>query len=252
MVRAASYNTAGPWSASPSLFQRVVITSDAVIALSGDGGVRTDTLTSTLGATFTWTSRGHRRVDGSLVDYRLAVGRAPAAPLSGLTLPHAFSAETVDGSLALRFPAEAAACTDPSHSALQSMHDVWIPLPDTLRVGQEWSDTVRTLSCRERVMLRGVSVRRFRVVRGDVENGNRLVVLIDRIARTRLTGDGDQFGEPVTLAGEGSGALRYVFDPLLGQFVRAEGTASLSMSFSSARRKQRVQQDARIAVRWTP
>jgi len=251
-TRPTAPNTAGPWYASPPLLQRVTITTEAVVAFTGDGGARTDTLATTLGASFTWGSRAHRRVDGLLADYRLALGGAPATPLAGLTLPHAFNAERLEGALAFRLPAEAAACTDPSHSVLQGMHDAWIPLPDTLIVGREWTDTVRTLSCRERVLLRGTSVRRFRVVRGEIEDGSRVVVLIDRIARTRVAGEGEQFGEPVSLSGDGSGTLRYVFDPVAGHLLRAEGTSSLAVNFSSARRKQRVQQEARMTIKWLP
>jgi hypothetical protein len=251
-AHATAPNTTGPWVTTVPLMQRVTVASDAVVSISGDGGARVDTMTTALSASFTWASRAHRRVDGTLSEYRLGVGSAAPTPLPGLTLPHPFNAEGVDGALTLRYPAEANACTDPAHSVLQTMHDAWIPLPDTLVVGREWSDTVHTLSCRERVLLRGTSVRRFRVVRGEVTDGSKLVVLIDRIARSRLTGNGEQFGEPVSLMGDGTSTLRYVFDVATGRVMRAEGTSALAVNFTSARRKQRVQQDARITIAWLP
>ena len=186
------------------------------------------------------------------MDYRLARGAESPAPLAGVTLPRAFTAEQSGPALALRVPGENVACTDPSQSVLQSMHDAWLPLPDTLIIGREWTDTVKTLTCRDGLTLHGSAVRHFRVVRGEIAEGNRLVVLIDRIARNSVTGEGEQFGERVALRGDGSGTLRYVLDPLAGRLLRAEGSASLVLSFKSSRRNQQVRQETRTTISWLP
>lgn len=252
---AVRLNTTGPWrlGARP-LSQKVAITTQAVVVIRGDTVVRTDTLQATLGASYTWTAAQGRKVDGTLTDYRVSVGAATPAVPAGLSLGRAFSAESgvPKGELVFRLPSEASACTDPMLSVLQGMHEAWIPLPDTLVVGREWSDTVHTLSCRDRIPLRGTNVRRFRVVRGDVVDGSRVVVTIDRVSRGRLAGEGDQFGEHVSLAGESSGTLRYVLDPVTGSLVRATGTASLAMTLTSSRRKQQVRQESQLTLAWAP
>ncbi len=246
-------NFTGPWVLATSLAsQQVTITTRAVVTIADDTSTRMDTLRATLGASFVWASRAHERVDGILVDYRIAVGgAAPDAP-AGLQLPRPFSARSQpsSGSLAFTLPAENTACTDPTLSALQGMHDAWLLLPDTLVVGREWTDTVQTLSCRDRIPLRGTSVRRFRVRRAETQDGSRVVVMIERTSKGRIGGVGEQFGEPVSLAGESSGTLSYAVDPLLGRAVQASGSSLLSLSLTSRRKNQTVRQESSLIVTW--
>lgn len=247
-------NTAGPWALAAAPSQKVAIDTRAVVTIASDTMTRVDTVQATLGASFVWASAAHRRVDGLLADYRVSVGGAvPAAP-AGLQANRAFSAVRTGAGAGLSFtlPAESSACTDPTLSALQGMHDAWIPLPDTLVIGREWTDTVHTLSCRDRIPLRGVVVRRFRVQRAEVETGMRVVVMIDRTSRGRISGAGSQFGEPVALEGESSGTFRYVIDPTLGRPVRASGTSSLKLSLKSKLRNQVVRQESALTLTFLP
>src|SRR5512133_1295685 len=222
----AALNTAGPWVFAVAPSQKVTIDTRAVVTITGDTLTRVDTVQATLGASFVWASVAHRRVDGLLADYRVSVGGAPPAAPVGLQVKKPSSATRTSAGVGLSFtlPAESSACTDPALSALQGMYDAWIPLPDTLVIGREWADTVHTLSCRDRIPLRGIVVRRFRVQRAEVEAGTRVVVTIERTSRGRISGAGDQFGEPVSLDGESTGTLRYIIDPALGRPVRASGT----------------------------
>lgn len=247
-------NTAGPWPLAVAASQKVTIDTRAVVTIASDTVTRVDTLQATLGASFVWASAARRRVDGLLTDYRVRVGEASPTTPAGLQMNKPFSAVRTSSSAGLLFtlPAESSACTDPTLSALQGMYDAWIPLPDTLVIGREWSDTVQTLSCRDRIPLRGVLVRRFRVQRAEVEAGTRVVVTIDRTSRGRISGAGDQFGEPVSLDGESSGTLRYVVDPTLGRPVRASGTSSLKLSLKSRRRNQAVRQESAVTLTFAP
>jgi hypothetical protein len=250
----SAFNTAGPWTFAAAPSQKVTIDTRAVVTIAGDTMTRVDTVESTLGASFVWTSAAHRRVDGLLADYRVSIGGAPPAAPAGLQVNKPFSAARTSTGAGLSFtlPAESSACTDPALSALQGMHEAWIPLPDTLVIGREWADTVLTLSCRDRIPLRGVVVRRFRVQRAEVEGGARVVVVIDRTSRGRVSGAGDQFGEPVSLEGESSGTLRYIVDPALGRPVRASGTSSLTLSLKSRLRNQAVRQESALTLTSTP
>ncbi|HEY5492827.1 MAG TPA: hypothetical protein VIK25_16660 [Gemmatimonadaceae bacterium] len=252
-------NTAGPWRVAASYTpQGVTIATRAVVVITGDPSTRTDTLGATLDATYSWApgggrGAGRRRVTGSLTGYRMAVGGAAPAVPAGLKLARPFTAEALpaDGTMAFQLPAESSACTDPALSVLQGMHEAWIPLPETLTIGQEWSDTTRTLSCRDRLAVRGVNVRQFRVQRADVENSG-VVVTIDRRAKGRMTADGEQFGEAVSLGGESNGTMRYVLDVASGRLLRASGTSWLDFSFKSRRRNQRVQQSSELTLTWKP
>lgn len=248
------FNTAGPWALAAAPSQKVTIDTRAVVTIASDTITRVDTVQATLGASFVWASTARRRVDGLLADYRVSVGGAPPTAPAGLQVNKPFSAARTDAHVGLSFtlPAESAACTDPALSALQGLHEAWISLPDTLAIGREWADTVHTLSCRDRIPLRGVVVRRFRVQRAEVESGVRVVVMIDRTSRGRISGAGVQFGEPVSLEGESSGTLRYVVDPALGRPVRASGTSLLTLSLKSKLRNQAVRQESALTLTFVP
>ncbi len=248
-------NIAGPWVlGTTSALQRVTISTRAVVSITDAASAHTDTLQAALAARYVWSSRAHRRLDGTLEDYRVGVGGAPTVVPAGLQLVRAFTAEASaqGGPLSFRVPIESTACTEPTLSALQGLHDAWIPVPDTLAVGREWTDTVQTLSCRDRIPLHGTAVRRFRVVRATTEDSARVVVLIDRISRGRMAGDGEQFGERVSLTGETSGTMRYMVDPATGRLLRAAGTASLALSLKSSRRNQQVKQESAVTISWPP
>ncbi|MHB0964496.1 MAG: hypothetical protein ACYC5V_14950 [Gemmatimonadaceae bacterium] len=250
----SALNTAGPWTLAVAPSQKVTINTRAVVTITSDTITRVDTVQATLGASFVWASAAHRRVDGLLADYRVSVGGAPPAAPAGLKMNKPFSATRTGTSAGLSFtlPAESSACTEPALSALQGMYDAWIPLPDTLVIGREWADTVHTLSCRDRIPLRSVVARRFRVQRAEVEAGTRVVVTIERTSRGRISGAGDQFGEPVSLEGESTGTLRYIIDPALGRPVRASGTSSLKLSLKSKLRNQAVRQESALTLTFVP
>ena len=243
-------STAGPWLIAVSHTpQAVTLATRAVLTIRGDSTPRTDTLSATLDARYAWTRSGRRRVDGTLTGYRVAVGRGVAAIPAGLALGRPFTADAApaEGTMKFRVPLEGSACTNPALSVLQGLYDAWVPLPDTLLIGREWSDTVRTLSCRDRLPVLGATVRRFRVLRAAVENG-RLVIMIDRQGKGQLTADGEQFGEVVSLRGEHTGTMHYVLDAVSARFVRAEGRSSLDLTFKSRRRNQRWSRSAKRTV----
>ena len=182
----AGLNTAGPWRVGgPSGVERVIIETQATVTITDGLTVRTDTLHATLGASYNWATGSLRRVDGQLTDYRVAIGSAVPATPAGLQIKRPFSANSRSASGAMTFtlPAESSACTDPALSALQGLQDAWVSLPATLSVGQSWTDTVHTLSCRDRVSLHGTSVRRYQVRRAEVEDTRRLIIIIERSAR---------------------------------------------------------------------
>jgi hypothetical protein len=238
--------------AAPSGSEKVRITTTAAVSISSDTLQRTDTVRASLDASYTWTGASPRRIDGLLADYRVALDTAVAASPAGLRLPRTYSAVSMGPATGMTFtlPGGETACTEPTLSALQALQEAWVEVPTELRVGLAWRDTVKTLSCRDRVPLQGHTVRRFEVMRGEAGDGQRLFVIIERTARGRLTGDGEQFGEKVSVRGESNGTMRYALDPGTGRFVRAEGTSSLVFTLTSSRRTQSVKQASRVTIAW--
>lgn len=250
---APTLNVVGPWRVTTSAgTEKVVITTTAAVSIASDTVVRTDTVRAVLGASYTWVGTSPRSVQGVLADYRVAVDSSFRMIPAGLRLPRPFSAAANAPLWGMTFtqPPESTACAEPTLSALQGLHDAWVVVPADLRVGAQWVDTVQTLSCRDRVPLRGTTVRRFFVRRGEVRDGRRVSVIIERSSSGLLSGDGEQFGEKIEVRGESSGEMRYDLDPSTGRFVHAEGKATLTFTLASSRRNQRVRQSSSTTLVW--
>jgi len=245
-------STAGPWAMRPSTApQNVLVSTQAVVTITGDPATRVDSLRSTLDASYAQLPGNVRRLDGRLAAFQVASGAGTPTSVAGLTLPARFSVELGGTAAGFRLPTASNVCSDPSLSVMQGLYDAWTLLPDTLGLRTEWVDTVQTISCRDRVPMKGTGVRRFRVARADVENG-RVVVTIERKAKTRLAGEGEQFGEHVIIDGQGESTVRYALDVQSARWLRASGASTLELSFKSKIRNQRVRQESQISVSWTP
>lgn len=244
--------TAGPWVLRPNTApQNVLVTLQAVVTITGDPATRVDSLRSTLDASYAQLPGNVRRLDGRLTAFQVASGAGTPTSVAGLTLPARFSVVIGGTGAGFHLPSAANVCTEPSLSVMQGLYDAWTLLPDTLRLRTEWTDTVQTISCRDRVPLKGTSIRHFRVARADVENG-RVMVTIERRAKTRLAGEGEQFGEHVTVDGQGESMVRYALDVQSNRWLRASGTSTLDLAFKSKIRDQRVRQENQISLSWTP
>lgn len=244
--------TAGPWVLRPSTApQNVLVSLQAVVTITGDPATRVDSLRSTLDASYAQLPGNVRRLDGRLTAFQVASGAGVPTSVAGLTLPARFSVEIGGTTAGFRLPSAASVCADPSLSVMQGLYDAWTRLPDTLGLRTEWTDTVQTISCRDRVPMKGTSTRHFRVARADVENG-RVVVTVERGAKTRLAGEGEQFGEHVTVDGQGESTVRYALDVQSARWLRASGTSTLELAFKSKIRNQRVRQESQISISWTP
>jgi len=245
-------STAGPWAMRPGTApQNVLVSTQAVVTITGDPATRVDSLRSTLDASYAQLPGNARRLDGRLAAFQVASGAGALASVAGLAVPVRFSVEIGGAAAGFHLPTASNVCTSPSLSVMQGLYDAWTLLPDTLGLRTEWTDTVQTISCRDRVPMKGTSVRHFRVARADVENG-RVVVTVERRAKTRLAGEGEQFGEHVTIDGQGESTVRYALDVQSARFVRASGTSNLELSFKSKLRNQRVRQESQLSISWTP
>src|SRR5579862_893065 len=125
--------------------------------------------------------------------------------------------------------------------SIQSFRDLWIPLPDTLRVGVTWSDSTSFFICRSGIPLRATVWREFLVTAAG-DSGGRVVLKLSRNARTSIVGHGEQAGAPVNVFGSGFGQLLYALDAISGQIIAFHGSATTDLSLQARGRAEHVHQ----------
>ena len=235
------------WLYRPTADRRAFVLSQrAVVSIKQDSLVRVDTVSSRAEVSFATTNG---RVAGSVTAYLASGAGREAAPIAGVRFPVTLSGSLpVHGEqLTFTAPSSATPCTSPATTAAHSVRDLWFRAPDTLRVGTTWSDSTRYAICRDGIPLFLRVIRDFRVT-GSAERNGRIVLTVLRLSRTALTGDGDQFGERVSITASGTGELTYEIAPLAGELLRAQGTSTLDLTFRSALRVQQVRQISEIAL----
>jgi hypothetical protein len=137
-------------------------------------------------------------------------------------------------------PPPAGECSTAS-AALQPLRELWLALPARLAVGQEWSDTSRYPICRDSILLVVEAERHHRVVGAEVVEGQ-LLLRIVRDSRSRLSGEGSQFGEPIRIEADGAGRMEYLVSLVGGEIVDGEGDSELTMRLTGRRRNQLLRQ----------
>ena len=188
-----------------------------------------------------------QRLAGSVTAFTVKrSGRAAAVPL-GLSLPFPFVAAYVGrGQLAIIAPS-ASPCIAPALPVVQSLRDLWFHVPDTLRLGTTWEDSVLYLSCRDGVRLRSIVRHTFTLSEVIQQSGNELLIL-RRISHTVISRDDAPSRETVSVSGIGSGELMYTVDPLRGEVLTARGSSLLDLSVHGKTRTQSVRQVGKIEI----
>jgi hypothetical protein len=209
-----------------------------------------DTLQSQLSATWTVPSSGFpRRYLGTVTDYRLsaAVGDSLVTP-ADLPLPFSFTAEQPSRIAQPSFVTpDASVCDMPQASIVHGVRDLWLSLPDTLRADLRWSDSVTYVVCRDSIPLT-MDVRRDFRVTGAMWRDSTVVVTVERRTETHLNGTGRQFGDSVTLSGEGTGAAMFEVSLRTGAATFASGESELRVTLRGSRRIQQLTQRSRISI----
>jgi hypothetical protein len=241
-------HTNGPWLYRQST-QRQSFTVDqqAVIVVQLDSSVRSDTISTHAELAFTAATAG--AANGSVSAFTVqGAGRAAATP-AGVALPFLFRSEYSASGQQFDFtaPRDAAPCSSVALAAVQSLRDVWMKPPDTLRVGAAWSDSSSYVLCRDGIPIRAITRRTFRVA-GFSERNGQILLAIARTSRTTSDGGGSQFGESVSVSGTGSGLLNYELDPASGEVRSASGNATLDLTLRSRVRTQVVHQTAAVRI----
>src|ERR1035437_1573112 len=188
--------TNGPWSYRPSTQpQGFVVDQRALIAIRIDTSTQTDTISSHAEVAFTITpSEGG--VSGSVTAFLVqGAGRAAATP-AGLATPFPLRAEYATHASQLEFtiPRDATPCASNALAVAQSLRDLWLRPPDTLRIGTTWQDSSSYVVCRDGIPLHATVRRTFNVFGTAVGDG-RLLLTVSRISHTTIEGSGTKFGE---------------------------------------------------------
>ncbi len=229
---------------------RILVT--ATLESRVDTTTRTDTVRSELVAT--WQGPGAdnvwpRRFAGTLDDYRTGSGADSLAGVGGLALPLPFSALQRSPSVQPEFTApDAAACGDAGGGLVQGVRDLWIALPDTLRPGATWRDSSTYVLCRDSIPLHVTVVRAFEVAGAASLGADGIVATIVRRTTSRLRGTGTQFGDPVTIEGQGEGLMMFEVAIAGGRVRGASGDAVLTLTLRGSRRSQELTQRSRTEI----
>jgi hypothetical protein len=242
---------AAPWVVRDAGARRSqLVEVRALLTSLVDSFVRVDTLHSVL--EFAWSSvpeTSPPRVAGMVTDARVSLGADSLAPPAGLSLPFSFTSEIrTPGTQPLFLVPDGGACNSPAAALVHGVRESWISLPDTLWLERGWRDSVSYSTCRDGVVLTLDVVREFAPTGARLRDGQ-LVVLITRRSRSLVRGEGTQFGEEISITGEGEGEMLLEVALAAGAILTAEGTSELRLEMRGRRRTQRLVQESRIVVR---
>jgi hypothetical protein len=184
---------------------------------------------------------------GALSPNRVPTMAAPAE----LALPIAVTAEVDVDRHTVRIVSPPAASCAADAAVAQAVREVLLAPPERLRRGASWTDSLRTTVCRDSIPLLLTSAHRYVVEDARVQDG-RAVVVIRRRSTVVMSGSGRQFGEPVTILGEGQGELLFGLRLDDGQMTDGNGVSSLTLTLTGRRKSQVVVQHARLEIRRAP
>ncbi len=235
---------AEPWLVGPSAGearQHLVVT--AVLRSRIDTAERADTLRSAVEAvTSRVVSAGVWRLGGLITAFRVGDSTPPS-----LSLPQPFSAELGAPGTQPRLVQPADGECSVAGAAAQSLRELWVVPPALLTAGLTWADSSRFVVCRDSIPLAVASYREYRVL-GAERRGSAVVVLVERRSRSRLEGEGLQFGERIVLTGEGSGVARIALSLAGGWILEGQGEGELSLRLTGRHRTQELHQLTRLAI----
>ena len=212
---------------------------------------RADSSRTTL--TVRWDSAGRASVrSGAVLSFRVGAaapsgGGVMAVPV-GLTLPLSLAAvvDAEGGAVRITEPRESGCGS--AAAVAQMVREVLVAPPRRLTRGLTWADSLRTTICRDSIPLALTSIRHYVVEDARVQEG-RAIVVIRRRSSTTLSGTGTQFGEAVTISGEGEGELLFGLRLDDGQMTEGNGVSSLTLTLVGRRKTQVVAQSARLEIK---
>lgn len=237
------------WVIARDLLAREYLVEQAAeISITTDSGTSTDTSTLIVAASVRSTAGGG--VSGLVRSASVRSAAATDMSFPGVVLPLVFSGPPPSrGSqhqlTGRNVPADP--CQSPAHALLGSIRDLFVSLPDTLRLGTTWADSGQSVGCRGGARLIGGTTRRFSVRSYEVLDGHALL-LVDHRSTSRLRGMATRGSDTTVVEGVGSGSGEFAIDASSGAIVSMTTSASLEISIRGAVKLERARQVLRTRV----
>ena len=251
IIAATSAPDRGPWEPHPNgVASSYAIVQTATVRMQQDSSVRVDSVASHTDVFLAVSPAG--RFAGTVTAFSTrGEGQVFATP-PGVTVPVTFSGSiTTAGTAQLTLPEPGTACVSAAATVVLSSRDLWLRLPDTVRLGATWHDSSAMVVCRDGIPLRLNARRSYHVERADTTGGS-VAIVVARSQQLVLEGSGKQWGEDVRVYGTGAGDMMLRVSARTGTVLDANGRSTLELTFTSTRTVQRVRQQGETSIRLVP
>jgi hypothetical protein len=242
---------AGPWTLRNAGRPRAqLVTLSAVLQSRVDSVVRHDTVASQ--TLLEWSAPpdvSPVRVVGMVRSFNVMLGSDSTwRPLQDLRLPVAFAATQPRPGAQPTFTTPVDTSCGAAAAVVQGLRETWLAPPSRLVPGTAWRDSSVYPLCRDGVLLEARVLRVFTVVEARIRDGT-LVLRVRRESETVLAGRGIQFGDSITITGEGRASAMLDLSIDGAMVLAGEGSSELHMHLRGRRRTQDLVQHGTLVIR---
>jgi hypothetical protein len=230
-------------SGSPSY----VVTTAASIDVEGDTTPTADTVETTFVARLLLERAGSRLFVSGTIDSLTTRGSARLTSAGAAGQIRFHGEGTAFGFLTSFVPDVPAACDSPAEAIVATARDLLIPVPERVSVGSTWSDTVISTICRGGVPVTTTAVRQF-TVRGLAPHVGTQALEVERRAELAVAGSGTQFGQSVSVTGQGNATTTLFLDLAGGGLLGSSGESAATVTFTGPRGSTAFRQTVRQRV----
>ena len=228
--------------------RRYRVTSEATVELRDDSARRQAPIRTSASVTLSFTpAPGDDLALAATVD-DYSVDRGDAIPAPDSSLP---SRATLRATLAPTGQLDAAPAPlgcDPADALTAIARELVVPLPDTLAVGDRWSDSASTTACRGGVPVTTGIVRDYEVERREMVRGAP-VLHVRRRERFTLAGASSAPGRTTVITGRGTGTTLLRIDPAAGALLDSSGESEADLTVRAGRLESRFHQRVRTTAK---
>jgi hypothetical protein len=192
---------------------------------------------------------------GQLNQLELIAGQRNRAEQQPMRLPLRFTGTITSGQLLLQSlptQSDSNSCDNPESSYLNELHTAIVSLPARIQIGSIWTDTLSTTTCSGSKIPSTMQIIRSYKIRGNVQEGNKALLLIDRDEQIHLSGTGSQNQHQVQLDAEGSGSSAIFLDPRSGSLHMLTATQHLNITLVTSGRSYHFRQEVTQQIALVP
>ena len=120
-------------------------------------------------------------------------------------------------------------------------------IPLELQRGQSWTDSTSTALCSGSIPVTLTALRHYQVI-GEINNGAHIGLLLERLDKTSLAGEGAEGQHRVQLKSEGTGRTELLIDPITGALLEVTGTNTSLVTITTSGRSQKFTQTSKEEV----